>query len=145
MEGGGQSRDSKAALRVGMGEFLAEIKEVFRARSRPRKLVCCGSRENACRAFRHACTRRDRGIVVLLVDAEGPVTTTSPASHLRARDDWDLEGADVDKIHMMVQTMEAWIVADSDALNRYYGQNFRRNATTAEPPEHSDRPAKARW
>ena len=24
----------------------------------------------------------------------------------------------------MVQTMEAWIVADVDALKRYYGQNF---------------------
>ena len=31
MEGGGQSRDSKAALRIGMDGFLAEIKDVFRA------------------------------------------------------------------------------------------------------------------
>jgi hypothetical protein len=31
-------------------------------------------------------------------------------------------------IHLMVQTMEAWIVADPDALADYYGQRFRRNA-----------------
>lgn len=128
MEGGGQSRDSKAALRLGMDQFLAEIKEVFRARSRPWKLVCCGPRDSAHRAFRHACAQRDGGVVVLLVDAEGPVTASSPVDHLRARDDWDIEGAYGDMVHLMVQTMEAWIVADSDALSRYYGQNFRRNA-----------------
>lgn len=31
-------------------------------------------------------------------------------------------------IHLMTQTMETWILADSEALAKYYGQNFVRNA-----------------
>jgi Domain of unknown function (DUF4276) len=30
-------------------------------------------------------------------------------------------------IHLMVQAMEAWVVADPDALATYYGQKFLRN------------------
>ena len=32
-----------------------------------------------------------------------------------------------EQIHLMVQTMETWIVADSEALIKYYGQGFRAN------------------
>ena len=128
MEGGGQGRDSKAALRQGMDNFLVEIKSTFRANSRRWKLVCCGGRNEAFKGFRHACDNGDDGIVVLLVDAEGPVSTPSPAAHLVARDGWDIDGIDDDTIHLMVQTMEAWIVADRSELRRYYGQHFRANA-----------------
>ena len=128
MEGGGQSRDSKASLRLGMDTFLAELKNVYRARSRAWKLVCCGPRDSAYRGFRNACAQRDGGAVVLLVDAEGPVTTTTPVDHLRARDGWSLEGVDGEMVHLMVQSMEAWIVADRTQLSRYYGQRFQRNA-----------------
>lgn len=31
-------------------------------------------------------------------------------------------------IHLMTQTMETWILADSEALAKYYGQNFAPNA-----------------
>ena len=30
-------------------------------------------------------------------------------------------------VHLMVQMMETWIVADPDALKAYYGQGFRAN------------------
>ena len=33
-----------------------------------------------------------------------------------------------DAIHLMAQTMETWILADSEALAKYYGQNFAPNA-----------------
>ena len=33
-----------------------------------------------------------------------------------------------DAIHLMTQTMETWILADSEALADYYGQKFARNA-----------------
>ena len=134
MEGGGQSRDSKAALRQGMDEFLAEIKDTFRGQNRHWRLVCCGGRDEAFRGFRNACAHGDGGIVVLLVDAEGPVNTPSPAAHLVARDGWDIDGIVDDMIHLMVQTMETWIVADRSALIRYYGQYFRANAL----PDHQN-------
>ena len=63
---------------------------------------------------------------MLLVDAEGPVDE-DPRSHLQLRDEWDMQFAEEDTVHLMVQTMETWIVSDSDVLSRYYGQNFNKN------------------
>ena len=128
MEGGGQGRDSKAALRLGMDQFLDDIKQEFRVLRRHWKLVCCGPRNEAYRAFRRACDQGDDAIVVLLVDAEGPVIAGSPIQHLSARDRWNFDGINDRMIHLMVQTMETWIVADAAVLSRYYGQNFRSNA-----------------
>jgi hypothetical protein len=109
-----------------MEVFLAEIKNAARARSWHWKLVCCGSRNQAHDAFTHARAAGDMGVVVLLVDAEGPVNGPTRA-HLRTRDGWDLRAVDDDLVHLMVQTMEAWIAADPDRLARYYGQRFNRN------------------
>ena len=44
-----------------------------------------------------------------------------PRAHLQARDKWDMTGVDAQSVHLMVQTMESWIVADADALSRHYG------------------------
>ncbi len=60
---------------------------------------------------------------VLLVDAEGSVNQV-PRDHLQGRDNWDLGFASEDAVHLMVQAMEAWIVADPVALAEYYGQGF---------------------
>ena len=128
MEGGGQGRDSKAALRLGMDQFLDDIKQEFRVLRRHWRLVCCGSRNEAYRAFRRACDQGGDAIVLLLVDAEGPVIAGSPIQHLSARDGWNFDGINDRMIHLMVQTMETWIVADAAVLSGYYGQNFRSNA-----------------
>ena len=61
--------------------------------------------------------------MLLLVDAEGPVAT-GPCEHLQVRDRWPMAGIDAQSVHLMVQTMEAWIVADADALKEYYGRSF---------------------
>ena len=65
-------------------------------------------------------------MTALLVDAEGPVTTSSCA-HLQSRDGWELDDVPNDIVHLMIQTMEAWIVADTAALAAYYGQRFNAN------------------
>ena len=59
---------------------------------------------------------------VLLVDAEGPVNQ-APRRHLRDRDGWNLSFTGENTVHLMVQTMETWIVADSEALKSYYGNS----------------------
>ncbi len=123
MEGGGGKANSKAMLRQGMDAFLAEIKDAFRAQACRWKLVCCGGRDEAYRGFRNG----DADILVLLVDSEDPVSLT-PTDHLKARDEWNLHNANDDRIHLMVQSMEAWIVADPNALAKYYGQGFQKNA-----------------
>ena len=127
MEGGGVSRDAKGDLRRGMETLLQPLKEAARAKVLHWKLVACGARNEAFRRFRNAVGNGDNATVVLLVDAEEPVNGT-PRQHLQSRDKWDMQFADEDMIHLMVQAMETWIVADLDALRTYYGQNFNGNA-----------------
>jgi uncharacterized protein DUF4276 len=140
MEGGGEGRDSRAALRLGMDGFLTTLKAAVREKSWRWKLVCCGRRDSAFDAFRSALHSRDYAIVVLLVDAEGPVKG-SPCAHLKQRDKWDLTGASDEVVHLMVQTMEAWIIADTGALAAYYGRNF--NASALPRNENLEEVAKA--
>jgi hypothetical protein len=131
MEGGGDSKDQKAQLRQGMSRFLATLRDKALAQNRKWKLTPCGGRRAAYEAFLNARLRPAAGeLIVLLVDSEAPVTAASRAAHLRDRpgDGWGLKGVPETHIHLMVQAMEAWIVADPDALATYYGQKFRRNA-----------------
>ena len=126
MEGGGDRRDAKAAIRQGMDRLLQPLKDAARARALHWKLVPCGGRDEAFRRFRDAVGNGDDAIVVLLVDAERPVSG-APHLHLQSWDEWNMDFADEDMIHLMVQTMETWMAADPDALSRYYGQNFNGN------------------
>ena len=126
MEGGGDSKDGKVALRQGMDTLLAPLKRAAERNALHWKLVCCGSRSAALRDFRNA-VQAGRGGFVALVDAEGPVSE-DPRRHLASRDEWDVTFADDDAVHLMVQVMETWIVADADALADYYGKGFRRSA-----------------
>ena len=126
MEGGGEGNATKAALRQGMDTFLQPLKEAARDKALGWKLVCCGSRNEAFQRFQNAVNSGDDVVNVLLVDAEGPVK--NPARrHLQDRDEWDLSFTCEDTVHLMVQTMETWIVADAAALTSYYGKDFRAN------------------
>ena len=127
MEGGGNKGSGRAALRQGMDAFLDPLKQAARAKAVRWKLVCCGPRDETFRGFRSALRRGDDDIVVLLVDSEGPVEA-EPLAHLHARDGWNLNDVDDRTVHLMVQMMEAWIVADVDALRSYYGQRFNQGA-----------------
>ena len=109
-----------------MDALLQPLKNAARAKDLDWKLVPCGGRDEAFRRFRDAAGNGGDAIVVLLVDAEGPVNGT-PHSHLQSRDGWDMGFADEDTIHLMVQVMETWIVADPGVLSTYYGQNFNGN------------------
>ena len=67
----------------------------------------------------------------LLVDSEGLVDA-DPRQYLQRRDGWDLQ-CNNDHCHLMVQTMEAWLIADLDALSKFYGQGFIANALPRNP------------
>ena len=123
MEGGGEGSATKAALRQGMDTFLQPIKEAARDKALPWKLVCCGPRNEAFQRFQNAVNNSANAVNVLLVDAEGPVNQ-SAQRHLRDRDRWNLRFTPEETVHLMVQTMETWIVADAAALSQYYGQGF---------------------
>ncbi|RJP34559.1 MAG: DUF4276 family protein [Candidatus Omnitrophota bacterium] len=68
---------------------------------------------------------------MLLVDAESPVKDP-PHLHLRMQDHWATP-LQANRYHLMVQTMEAWLIADIESLKTYYGQGFHESAIPKNP------------
>ena len=93
-------------------------------------VVRCGGRANAFRRFSVAVREAgDNELPVLLVDSEGPVREGQSAwEHLQHTDSWrPPAGADYNQVYLMVQAMEAWLIADWDALREYFGRGFNEN------------------
>lgn len=81
---------------------------------------------------------------MLLVDSEDPVTCVQAWQHLfhRAGDKWTQPaGASDDHCHLMVQCMEAWFLADHQALEKFFGPGFTSKAlpAAAKPIEMIDK------
>lgn len=126
-EGGGNSAETKAALRLGMSAFLKPLVDLARQRHFRWSITSCGGRDQALDAFSDALKKEPEKFNLLLVDSEDAVTA-SPCAHLEQRDRWNLDGALEDQVHLMAQCMETWLVADPEALADYYGQGFNANA-----------------
>lgn len=126
-EGGGDGKDGKAAMRGGFGRFLAEIRKRARAHRIRWSIIACGGRNKTLDAFRIALEQHPDAFNVLLVDSESAVTSP-PWRHLQQKDGWEQPGVDDAQCHLMVQEMEAWFLADLDALAGFYGAGFRRQA-----------------
>jgi predicted ATPase len=132
VEGGGESKALRTACREGFSKLIE--KAGFKG-SMP-SVVACGSRSNAFDSFATAAERQAKGHVpLLLVDSEAPVSQRpSPWAHVRERagDGWTKPGrATDDQLHLMVECMEAWLVADRAALTAYFGQGFSPRALPA--------------
>lgn len=125
-EGGGDQRFGKAAVQEGFSKFLSPLKEMARKHHIRWYIVACGSRQAAFDAFGIALQQHRDAFNVLLVDAEGPVSQ-SPWAHLQDRDHWPTQNISDDHCHLMVQAMEAWIIADLEILREFYGQGFNPN------------------
>lgn len=134
VEGGGDQRAGKSALKSGISQFLNPLRELARQRRMGFQVIACGSRNAAFDDFRIALRAHPEAINLLLVDAEGAVQQESPWDHLRQCDpSWRLPNLSDTHCHLMAQTMEAWVVADINALCRYYGQGFNRNPFPPNP------------
>lgn len=127
VEGGGDRKPLRTECRQAFREFLQNAGLAGRL---PR-IFASGARQQAYDDFRHA-LRASRGddFVVLLVDSEGPVAAgAGPWRHLKDRDGWDKPAeATEDHVHLMVQCMEAWFLADRPALAEYFGDGFGENS-----------------
>ncbi|MBW4645774.1 MAG: DUF4276 family protein [Goleter apudmare HA4340-LM2] len=129
IEGGGDGKNTKALIRQGFSQFCKYLVELAKTQKIHWDIIICGSRNNALRDFKNALTSHPDAFNVLLVDAEAPVTIQSPWGHLKIRDNWDIpSGVDDSHCHLMVQAMEAWLIADIETLKKFYGQGFRENA-----------------
>lgn len=123
VEGGGDRAALRSECRRGFSEFFRHA-GVAEGRFR---VTACGSREQAFRDFRIALANGQSAL--LLVDSEGPVTVDSVWDHLGARDNWaQPPGATEAHVHLMVQCMESWFLADRQTLARFFGKGFKIKA-----------------
>ncbi|EQC1013419.1 DUF4276 family protein [Pseudomonas aeruginosa] len=143
VEGGGDAAALKTACREGFAKFLGKAGLAGRM---PR-VVACGSRSDAYDSFRTAI--RSGEAAMLLVDSEAPVAGPAqqgdaakqedrgrwlPWLHLQQRqgDGWEKpDGSEDLQCHLMVQCMEAWLLADRETLMAFFGQGFKDNALPA--------------
>jgi hypothetical protein len=121
VEGGGSGRALRTACRQGFRTLLDRAG----LKGRISKIDPCGSRaetiKDFCIALRNAAPDE---FICLLVDSDGPVSAnSSPWLLLGNRP----PGAKDENAHLMVQCMEAWFLADKEALVRFFGQGFRQN------------------
>ena len=120
VEGGGSTKKQQRACRQA---FAALFRHAGLVGLMPR-VTACGSREQAYKDFRNAFAD-DSSDPVLLVDSEGPLQATDAWSHLWQKDGWERpDGARADSAHLMVQVMESWFLADTPALEGYFGRDF---------------------
>lgn len=119
VEGGGDSKALKTDCRSAFSAFFK--KAGFNGRMP--QIIACGSRSATYERFKTAIenTSREPEMPSLLVDSEEPITNSTKWGHLQVRDGWDKpEDATEDHVFLMVQCMEAWFLADRDALKSFY-------------------------
>lgn len=129
VEGGGDTVTQQAELRSGFDALFRDLKNEASRKRISLRFVLRGSRQAAFLAFLNADATKPQSINVLLVDAEGPLTgpvgdAAARTQHLAVRDKWPLPSESAERVHLMVQCMETWIVTDGDALGRFYGVGF---------------------
>ena len=133
-----KSRQIKIYVEGGSKGNLAEqCREGFRLffehaglTGRMPRVVACGSRHKAFKAFQIALKSSSSNVFpILLVDSEGPVTET-PWQHVlhRVGDEWkNPDGANDTQLHFMTQVMESWFLADRAELKAYFGFEFKES------------------
>ncbi|MDC0711730.1 DUF4276 family protein [Stigmatella sp. ncwal1] len=126
VEGGGSTRSEQAPLRKGFSELFAKL---LGSKRKP-QVMCAGGRSEAFQNFKTFVKANPNTLCFLLVDSEGPVAPeSSPWEHVASRlgDGWQQPAGVTDEhLHFMMEAMEAWLVADPDALAGHYGSGFKK-------------------
>ena len=125
IEGGGDSREQGIRFRQGWNDFFTSAGVGART-----KIVRGGGRQRTFDRFVTALRKRVPSVVpLLLVDSEEAVAARPVWQHLQSRDRWNKPaGVRDDQAFLMVQAMETWFLADSNALRAHFGAQFRADA-----------------
>ena len=128
VEGGGDYRALRTQCRKGFREFFEKAGLV----GRMPHIVACGGRTSTYEDFCIALANTEGNqVIILLVDSEDALAGKKPWDYLKSRkgDGWDKPArATDDNVHLMVQCMESWFLADRDTLVKFYGQAFNPHA-----------------
>lgn len=122
------SKKSQIEARTSFQEFARK-----KGLKRMPRFIPCGDRRSAYEDFCTAVqTAREGEYIILLVDSEAPVVSSKLRwQHLKDRpgDDWSKpDGVSEEQVHLMVECMETWLIADRDALKKFYhNDNFLPN------------------
>ena len=129
----------------GFRKFFASILQIARQRRIPFRLIHGGSQENTVADFLtavHTNVDDPDTLDILLVDSEGPSHSNDLhydrlRQALQNTSHWQRERRGItvqpNQFHWMVQVMEAWFLADRDALRDYYGQQFNTQRLPGQP------------
>lgn len=130
VEGGGDNKDTIKRCKEGFASYCQKLA----APNRRPSIVACGGRQQAFDRFSTAVLDSRAGeTCVLMVDAEGPIGAQTPTEHLRARDKWDFPSLQNHRVFLMVQAMEAWFLADREALAAFYDGGFLAKSLPGSP------------
>lgn len=133
VEGGGDQASLKTKCRKGFRLFFEKILPD----GKMPKIIACGSRRDTYNRFCTALMDDENTFCILLVDSEGPVSENSLKwVYLKTRfeDGWDKpQSAGEENVHLMVQCMESWFLADKNCLQTYYNQGFVSNSLPKNP------------
>ncbi len=130
VEGGGDNEDTITRCRLGFGAYCERI---VKGQNRP-KVVPCGGRNRTFHKFKNAVHSCKIGeVCVLLVDSEGSVQTNDAVAYLSDRDGWHFPLLNHHRVFLLVQAMEAWLLADRRALGDFYGAGFLTRSLPGNP------------
>ncbi|HRC85910.1 MAG TPA: DUF4276 family protein [Thermoanaerobaculia bacterium] len=124
IEGGGKGELADVEFRAGWNHFF----KAAGLGGRMPRVVRGGSRERAFDLFARAVQEANpEQAPALLVDSEKAVRPgRSRWHHLKEHDGWTPpHGCKEEQLHLMVQVMETWFLADRGCLRSYFGADLR--------------------
>jgi hypothetical protein len=127
IEGGGTFEKEKRILRAGFDSFFQPLKRLAAERGKSFRLVACGGRDEAFRAFENERKFEEETHCLLLIDSEEVLDDGVKAQLAQRERHWNLTTVPEGDLHVMTTTMETWIIADLNALRTFYGQHFAQN------------------
>jgi hypothetical protein len=152
IEGGGNTVGIQTELRQGFDAMFKREKLKASEKKVSLRFIFRGGRDDAYQAFINALRENPERINAPLVDSEIPIAPAPKdkvgeidkvqdallrVAHLRQKqgtgargqgDGWELSDRLAERVHLMVQCMEAWIVADPEKLEEFFKQKFKKNS-----------------